>query len=310
VRDTQAFSDHVSDENSLSDASADNSGPDHKKSLRRSWRTSGPVARLTVVFSGIAAAATVIYAIVAFGQFIVMNRQLTEIKDSAGDTHTLAVAADTQAKKMSTMSDAAEKIKEASQGMVTQEQRIADNAKDALYASNRQNKAAFDATISTSRLDQRAWVGVEQLVPAQEFSETQGIPLAVIFFNSGKTPARNVEVGVRYKLSQSPIDGPYPEDVAALVLHPERSIAPQGRYTTIIGEPSFFGNYSRNAIDGTRTVVSNFPIIRDKKIVLYYYGMLRYDDNSGQRRSTEFCVYLADFSTKTFGFCNKFNDMN
>ena len=52
---------------------------EHKKSLKRSWKSSGPVAKLTVVFAGIAALSTTIYAIVAGGQLLVMRGQLHEV---------------------------------------------------------------------------------------------------------------------------------------------------------------------------------------------------------------------------------------
>jgi hypothetical protein len=54
----------------------DDSGEEHKKSWRRSWRTSGPVAKLTVVFAGLGAASTTIYAIFAIAQWIVMSDTL------------------------------------------------------------------------------------------------------------------------------------------------------------------------------------------------------------------------------------------
>jgi hypothetical protein len=49
---------------------------ERQKSLKRSWRSSGPVAELTVVFAGIAALSTSIYAIVAWGQLTKMRDQL------------------------------------------------------------------------------------------------------------------------------------------------------------------------------------------------------------------------------------------
>jgi hypothetical protein len=52
---------------------------EHEKSLKRSWKSSGPVAKLTVVFAGIAALSTSIYAIVACGQLWVMHGQLDEM---------------------------------------------------------------------------------------------------------------------------------------------------------------------------------------------------------------------------------------
>jgi hypothetical protein len=52
---------------------------EHKKSFKRSWKSSGPVAKLTVVFAGIAAMSTTIYAIFAGGQLLVMRGQLDEM---------------------------------------------------------------------------------------------------------------------------------------------------------------------------------------------------------------------------------------
>src|SRR5436309_2083886 len=66
--------------------------------------------------------------------------QWKEIHSGSSDTHTLAVAADTQAKKMADMSAAADKIREAAQGMVAQEQRMADEAEKSLKENLAQGK--------------------------------------------------------------------------------------------------------------------------------------------------------------------------
>jgi hypothetical protein len=52
-----------------------NNPEEHKKSLKRSWKSSGPVAKLTVVFAGIAAMSTTVYAIFSIGQWWIMSRQ-------------------------------------------------------------------------------------------------------------------------------------------------------------------------------------------------------------------------------------------
>jgi len=87
--------------------------------------------------------------------------QFYEMRSGGSDTHALAVAAKTQADKMTNVSDAAEKIQKAADNLVVQDQRIADNARLALDASAKQNRAALDAAISATRLEERAWVGVE-----------------------------------------------------------------------------------------------------------------------------------------------------
>ena len=93
------------------------------------------------------------------------------------------------------MSGAADKIRQASEGMVTQEQRIADNAKKAMDAGNRQAKAALDASIASSRSDQRAYVTigrpdgtVAEIVWPKDEKGNAG--LLVYFQNNGRLPAK------------------------------------------------------------------------------------------------------------------------
>ena len=59
-----------------------NEEPEQKKSLRRSWKTSGPVAKFTVVFAGIAALATVTYAGITGWQLYLMRSQLKALLES------------------------------------------------------------------------------------------------------------------------------------------------------------------------------------------------------------------------------------
>jgi hypothetical protein len=98
--------------------------------------------------------------------------QWHEIHAGGQDTHDLAVAAKDQAGKMKNMSDAADKIRQAAEGMVTQDQRIADNAQKSLDASNRHSKAALDATINQFRDEQRPWLGLEDGINLKEETKT------------------------------------------------------------------------------------------------------------------------------------------
>jgi hypothetical protein len=132
--------------------------------------------------------ATVIYS--AFAGW-----QLYEIHSGAKDTHDLAVAAGKQADKMKDMSGAADKIRQAAEGMVLQEKQIADNAKEAMDTSNRQAKAALDASIAASRSDQRAYVTigrpdgtVADIIWPKDEKGNAG--LMVYFQNNGRLPAK------------------------------------------------------------------------------------------------------------------------
>jgi cell division protein FtsL len=135
-------------------------------------------AKVAVLMSGLAA--------------IFVCAQWYEMHVGGQDTHALAEAAKKQSDKMSNMSDAADKIRQAAQDMVVQDQRIADNAQRAMDASNKQSQASIQATRDAMRLDQRAWVSAEPAtgVPTNEGSYTIQFPIK----NTGKTPATNVAV--------------------------------------------------------------------------------------------------------------------
>jgi len=59
-----------------------------KKSLRRSWKSSGPVAKWAVIFAGVAALASVTYAIIAGSQLGVMSGQLRQMQQSLAENRT------------------------------------------------------------------------------------------------------------------------------------------------------------------------------------------------------------------------------
>ena len=103
---------------------------------------------------------------------------------------------------MTNVSDAADKIKEAAQSMVVQDQRIADSSRDALKANNEQSRNTLNATIMEYRLEHRAWMSMNEiLIIRTEADGTQhGIQvgqvrpgdrifLNVPYKNTGSTPA-------------------------------------------------------------------------------------------------------------------------
>jgi hypothetical protein len=132
--------------------------------------------------------------------------QWHEINAGGKDTHDLAVAAKTQAEKMKSMSDAADKIRQAAQDMVAQDQRIADNAEKSLAASNKQSKAALDATIAASQQSNalakealnaqtRPWLGIEgnlTLVNRSSDDTSINIEFEYRLRNYGQSPATKV----------------------------------------------------------------------------------------------------------------------
>jgi hypothetical protein len=96
-----------------------------------------------VVATVVIAAATAVNLLVACAMWNEMHKGGVDTHSlavaaatQATNTHDLAVQAQRQADKMKDVSDAAEKIRKAAENMAVQEQRIADNAKTSLDAMN------------------------------------------------------------------------------------------------------------------------------------------------------------------------------
>jgi hypothetical protein len=67
--------------------------------------------------------------------------------------------------------------------------RTLDQSRIAMDASNRQSKAALDATIANAKRDQRAWVSMPGFILDQELGDVDTISIKVILANTGRTPA-------------------------------------------------------------------------------------------------------------------------
>jgi len=63
-------------------------------------------------------------------------------------------------------------------------------------------------------------------------------------------------------------------------------------------------------ISGQQILISQYMQIKSKNLFLYYFGVLKYDDASGNSHETQFCIYLSNPDTKESGICDSFNDLN
>lgn len=211
---------------------------------------------------------------------VVGYMQWREISAGSTDTHTLAQAADTQAKKMADMSTAANKIRMAAENMVVQDQRIADNAQKALEASNRQSKAALDTSIAAFRLDQRAWIAAVE--PSAEGIEVDAVPKArITWFNTGKTFGRHVYPSVHLRFSPNTMDTD--KDLEAAVKAGNDApvlsigvIAPQNKAQSVL------------VLDHKLSVTGKSDFDR---FYTYIWGELSYGDVFGRTHKTTFCAY-------------------
>jgi hypothetical protein len=230
------------------------------------------------------------------------------------DTHDLAVAAGKQAEKMNSMSDAADKIRQAAEGMVTQEQRIADNAQKSLDASNRQSKAALDSSIAAFRLEQRAWVGVSAASLVQ-FEPDKPIRIDVAFLNTGKTPALRAYASNGYALSRAYLKEPPSTSIAQiekiLPTKPVHSLPPNGTFIAPLGlQPSAGPSAAPEEWASYNILRESYPAIKDRVQMLYVFGEYRYRDINNRPHTTKFCLFISDPDAKQLQFCEGFNEMD
>jgi hypothetical protein len=223
--------------------------------------------------------------------------QWREIHHGSSDTHDLAVAAKAQADKMKDVSDAADKIRQAADNMVTQDQRIADNAQNSLNASNRQGRAALDASIESSHLDQRAWLNVSGFKLSEEPTLDQGATVLLSVFNSGKTPA--LEMTNESILLSSNIEPP--PTAFSFELNPvSRSIVPPGTAGTF---------FKTNPL--TLKTLSQASAYGSGLSKIYVEAIIHYKDTFGHSHWTRVCAWHASGAPlDTFLFCEHGNEMD
>jgi hypothetical protein len=262
-------------------------------------------ARITASATRWIAIFTLVSVSVNVGMFFVLRRQLKEMHDSGVDTHTLAQAANTEAGKMSDVSTAADKIRQAAQDMVTQDQRIADNAqkslkandsqsKASLDASNRQSQNALDATINNARLDERPWVTLSRFQLSKEPEAGKDITIQCSFLNSGKTPALHVAPQGKLYIAEgfipmtqfSPFEQPFSQTI----------VAPGANQIGFTTKPQQF-----QARDIERYTNKIAP--------LYLHARITYKDTFGREHWTTVCA-SKHYGETEFSYCADGNEMD
>ncbi|HTW44048.1 MAG TPA: hypothetical protein VMD58_00765 [Acidobacteriaceae bacterium] len=147
------------------------------------------------------------------------------------------------------------------------------------------------ATQDQMRQDQRAWVGVAQIVPNEKFDGDTPWGASVVFVNSGKSAARNVQISVRYRTSPYPLLGPLPSDINKLTFRAVQSIAPEGRYILKIASQAAAEPHTVDQVMGNRELIPNTPRSTTKACSFIILGFLNIEMYSGinERRSS---VYI------------------
>lgn len=156
------------------------------------------------------------------------------------------------------------------------------------------------------KLEQRPWIGISDeavvINPGRMDAE-------ITFANTGKTPARNVQKAVQLKISPLPlVDGPLDADVKALDFRGHSILGPQGTMRVRAGTETEAGE---KAIILRDALKDRFPLIDSGDQILYLFGEIKYEDASGEQRTTKYCLYAIKLETGWhLAECNRFNEMD
>lgn len=261
-----------------------------------------------LVFSGVIVAfGTLFYSGAAIVQVCMFNRSSKQAEEQTAKlieaANTQACAASKNAEAAARFASSAEGINAQTQNAVKQFKRLADDTETNIRNAQK-----------TFRDEQRAWVGIGITRPqVTSFESTNPIEIDIPFFNSGKTPARNVREVVNAILSPMPMSQPTPSQIKQLEDGPFGSlpsIPPQGTQTLIGGKPPAIGEItSRQQRLDRDAMMKEFDKIKSGKWVYYLIGEIRYDDVAGRPHITQFCVFISDTTTKNVASCFGFNEI-
>lgn len=223
--------------------------------------------------------------------------QWREMKSGSADTHDLAIAAKAQAGKMSDVSTAADKIREAANNMVIQDQRIADNAGNSLDASNKQGSRVLKANIAAAHLDQRAWIFIPSCALDNEIGVSTAAVVTCTVINSGKTPAVSAVNQNAFGLSSlSKIPEP---NWTKIKPGPKVIIPPSGPDQNGFTFHVSFGPVSKDFANSYNNKIHTF----------YLMTLVSYYDVFGQAHWTKICfTHTADTGLEAFRFCDQDNE--
>ena len=83
--------------------------------------------------------------------------------------------------------------------------------------------------------EQRAWIGLQSIGTPTGFTEHEALGVEVVFFNSGRTPAHNVQTSFGYVASPVPVTGPSFGQIEQLQFRHAESIPPQDDFRQTLG---------------------------------------------------------------------------
>jgi hypothetical protein len=282
--------------------------------IRRFWAEMSPSQRREFVltmcillFTIINAAATIVYVSYFKGS----------VEENSGQTGKLISAASVQASAATKIAKASSDFSTSANGIESHlGQAVIDFQTAAKDSTNASKIAAKNAETNirnaqeSFKQEQRAWVGLQNVGPVSGLTDTEPLKAQINFFNSGRTPARNVQFSAKFMTSPTAIAEPPKEGLDQLLFTPVQSIPPQGGYHPILGADTLAQVASQSQRHGQEVLISQYKAIKEKTLFLYFYGIVKYDDIFGNHRETQWCIFLANPDTREMGICDAFNDLN
>ena len=303
-----------------------NEQPSHnagkQESGERNWRKN-----LRLVLEIIGLIVLIVYTAFAGYQWRVATETLTEIRNGKVDTNRIITASETQARDAEQIADAsrrnaaaaesfstsADKIREETARTVSELRRSANDSETAMKENSRNAQNALNASIESSRLDERAWLAISdpEILQYDPNDPTKPFRIQLLVRNSGKTPARQINMLGLIQAYDPNIDGPTDDDWKVFLGYFSESkeryvIAPNATRKMIVPD---FSNRAQNP-PYRDFIAQNYPLIRDRSKYLYYFGQATYIDLDNRPHTTKFCIWLVDPETKQFASCGKGNDMD
>lgn len=189
--------------------------------------------------------------------------------------------------------------------IATSMEKTVTQAKTAMDASSKQSKASLDSTIENFHLDQRAWVGVSEISPAEYVEggikvyvkDGQKIKGEVIIKNTGKTPAFKVRTLITLHYLKSG----------------EKIVIDKKELTTLsasnrIMHPGMTGYLQTSELPGVPNKADIENIV-NRRFFVYITAFITYEDVFKRPHFTEYCAVLMP-DLGSFGLCKTNNDAN
>ncbi|HTD84577.1 MAG TPA: hypothetical protein VK648_12400 [Gemmatimonadaceae bacterium] len=251
---------------------------------------------------------TAVYTFFAALQWWTMRSQLAEMHGTSVQTDKLITAANAISDHQKQM--VADNKTNLAQNKAAIENTLKENREElakllgenqnVLKTNLAQGRAALDASINASRLDQRAWLGVDNI--KGELVVGSPYKADVSIRNTGKTPALHVHADFKLEVTR-PTEKPsfkY-DDIVVGVLDSRGVIAP-----TVPYHLSTFPiqDKAHRPLAMTQSYIDE---IANGSALVWVHGRVEYKDVFRHPHWLTFC-YLLSPQFKTFDVCNEHND--